>query len=110
MIRMVPHRSVKMREEDLQENIGRNGCFSRDELLRFKKFLQMVQGRDDLVPHRQDKVLPDDEIYLLILCFAAVRAGCWEMEHQERRVSIARHERCRGRGEQFRFKTPADGE
>ncbi len=105
----VAHRGVEMREEYLQQDVGRDGILSADEFLGLKKLLEMVERGDDLIAHGYDEIFTDDKIHFLILRIAVFNPVGREMEHEKRRPAFLRDHRRRGRGNHLFLELLADG-
>src|SRR3989344_7640472 len=82
MVGMVAHGGIEMREQHFKQDIGCDRISSANEPLRFKEFLQVVEGRNHFVAGCHDIVLADNEIQLLAHAIAVFGTGGREMENE----------------------------
>src|SRR3989344_6298474 len=101
MVRVIAHRSVKMREKNFKQHIGRESRTPFYHLLSVKKLHQMVEGRNDLVAHGHNEIVTHNKIEFLILCFAVVGVVCREMQDEKLFVLVVHSQWEWSRVEQF---------
>src|SRR3989344_4815299 len=101
VVDVIPHRRVHMREKYLKQGVRRNSRATVDGQFSLEKLLQVVERGNELVSHRHDKVVADDEVNFLTPRFVVISAGDREVEHQKCSAQIARDERDGGRGEKL---------
>src|SRR3989344_942041 len=98
-----------MREQDLEQYVGRDPSMSLNHALRLQKLLQMMQWSDDLIAHGYDEIFADDKVNFLALGFSVVCPVRREMQNEKRHILIADYKRHRSGIEKLLLYVFADG-